>query len=190
MTSSPWPFGDLLPGAYGVILSDPPWKFKTWSGKGDGKACPYDTMSTADIAAMPVGRLAARNCMLVMWTTAPFLPESLDVMKDWGFRYSTCGSWTKLTSEDEPAVGTGFYWRSSAELWLVGTRGSPGRWRGIAIPNAILDQRREHSRKPSRLHDDLDRAYRDRRKCELFARSQRPGWDCWGNETTKFEVAA
>jgi len=182
-----WPFGDLRPGGYGVILSDPPWKFRTWSAKGDGKPCPYDTLSIDQIAALPVGTLAARNCMLVMWTTAPFLPDSLDVLRAWGFRYSTCGSWSKLTAAGEPAVGTGYYWRSSSELWLVGAKGSPGRWRGLAIPNAILDERREHSRKPSRLHDDLDRAYPGVAKVELFARSPRPGWSVWGNETDRFQ---
>jgi N6-adenosine-specific RNA methylase IME4 len=184
-----WPFGDLTPGAYGVILADPPWRFETWSDRGNGKPCPYDTMTLDEIAALPVGSLAARDCMLVMWTTAPFLPASLEVLRAWGFRYSTFGSWTKTDKGGDPAVGTGYYWRSSAEMWLVGAKGSPGRWRGIALPNSIIAPRREHSRKPDRLHADLERAYPDRRKCELFARSERPGWDVWGNQTSKFTVA-
>lgn len=189
-TSSNWPFGDLLPAYYGVILADPPWKFLTWSDKGDGRACPYDTMSIDDIAALPVRLLAARDCMLVMWTTGPFLVESIDILRAWGFRYSTFGSWAKTDEGGGPAVGTGYYWRSSAEAWLVGTKGSPGRWRGFAIPNSIIAPRREHSRKPPRLHEDLETAYPDRTKCELFARQRRAGWDVWGNQTSKFEAAA
>ncbi|MBP2229643.1 N6-adenosine-specific RNA methylase IME4 [Azospirillum agricola] len=187
--SSSWPFGNLTPGAYGVILADPPWKFKTW-GALNGKACPYDTMTLDDIRALPVGQLAARDCMLVMWTTAPFLPLSLEVLRAWGFSYSTMGSWAKLTAEGAPAIGTGYYWRSSSEPWLIGTRGSPGRWRGLALPNSIIAPRREHSRKPPRLHADLESAYPERRKCELFARAPRNGWDVWGNETEKFEAVA
>ena len=26
--------------------------------------------------------------------------------------------------------------------------------------------------------------------CELFSRESRPGWDCWGNQADKFEIAA
>ncbi|CAO3445804.1 hypothetical protein [Azospirillum argentinense] len=181
-----WPFGDLIPGAYGVIVADPPWKFRTWSDKGDGRACPYPTMTIEEIAALPVADLAARDCLLAMWTTAPFLTLSLDVMRAWGFRYSTMGSWAKLDGDGDPSIGTGFYWRSSAEPWLVGIRGQPGRVRGLAIPNSILAPRREHSRKPDRLHTDLEAMYPQRRKCELFGRAQRAGWDVWGNESTKF----
>ncbi|AWJ93293.1 hypothetical protein Sp245p_26070 (plasmid) [Azospirillum baldaniorum] len=189
MTTPSWPFGDLQRGAYGVILADPPWKFRTWSAKGDGKPCPYPTMSIGEIAALPVADLAARDCLLVMWTTAPFLALSLDVLRAWGFRYSTAGSWAKLDGEGQPAKGTGYYWRSSSEPWLVGVKGQPGRVRGVAIPNSIIAERREHSRKPDRLHADLERMYPAARKCELFARAAREGWDAWGNEVGKFAAA-
>jgi len=187
-----WPFGNLTPRRYGVILADPPWKFKTWSEKGNGKPCPYPTMTLDEIAALPVGSLSNRNCMLVMWTTAPFLPAALTVMDAWGFKYATMGCWEKLTVDGDPAIGTGYYWRSSAEPWIVGTRGSPGRWRNMAVPNIISARRREHSRKPDRLYSDLDRAYPGVEKAELFARSTVAGWDCWGNQVDLFdnEVAA
>lgn len=183
---SNWPFEGLTPGAYGVILADPPWKFRTWSERGKGRGCPYPTMTIEDIAALPVRDLAARDSMLVMWTTAPFLRESLGVVDAWGFRYATCGAWAKLAGDGGLALGTGYYWRSSAEIWLVGVRGAPGRVRGMAVPNAILAPRREHSRKPGRLHDDLERMYPAARRCELFARQRRAGWDCWGNDLDLF----
>jgi N6-adenosine-specific RNA methylase IME4 len=54
---------------FGAIVCDPPWSFKTWNGKPGGRdpswrpfknAAPkhYDTMSVADIAALPVEQLA------------------------------------------------------------------------------------------------------------------------------------
>lgn len=184
-----WPFERLRRSHYGVILADPPWKFRTRSEKGNGRAAPYQTMDIDAIAALPVRDLAAKDCMLVMWTTAPFLDMSLGVLKAWGFGYSTCGTWTKLTGNGKPATGTGYYWRSSSELWLVGTRGAPGRARGLAIPNAIMERRREHSRKPDRLHRDLDLMYPGRPKCELFARRPFDGWDCWGNQLAASEAA-
>ena len=36
--------------------------------------------------------------------------------------------------------------------------------------------------------DDLPRSHGP--YLEMFARSQREGWDAWGNETAKFEAAA
>lgn len=32
-----WPFGDLVPFKYQVILADPPWRFDNWSEKGEAK---------------------------------------------------------------------------------------------------------------------------------------------------------
>jgi N6-adenosine-specific RNA methylase IME4 len=56
--------------------------------------------------------------------------------------------------------------------------------------NLIVAPVREHSRKPDQAHEMLERLYPLGRRCELFARSNRSGWDCWGRETTKFEEAA
>lgn len=184
-----WPFGNLEPGAYGVVLADPPWQFRTWGPKGNGRSCPYPTMDAKAIRELPVRALAAKNCFLVMWTTAPFLALSLDVMIAWGFRYSTAGAWCKTAADGSYAIGTGYHWRSSAEFWIAGSVGHPPRTRGHAIPNAILSPRREHSRKPTRLHDDLDAMFPGIEKCELFARSQRQGWSCWGNEVSKFDAS-
>jgi len=176
----------LPQGPFNVVLADPPWKFKVWSEKGNGRAPPYPTMALDDIKAMPVKQIAAKNCLLVMWTTAPFLEVSLDVMKAWGFKYSTAGAWAKLDSNGDPAIGTGFRWRSSAEFWIAGKRGNPRRSEGLAIPNCILAPLMEHSRKPGRLHEDLDAMFPGEPKCELFARQERENWTVWGNETTRF----
>ena len=185
-----YPFEMLPRQHYGVILADPPWKFRVWSEKGDGRAAPYSTMTLPEIEALPVQDLAARDCLLVMWTTAPFLEVSMDVMRKWGFTFSTAGAWAKMTDSDALAVGTGYRWRSSAEFWLASKRGKPRRAKGLAIPNCIIAPRREHSRKPSRLHEDLEAMFPDEPKCELFARASRAGWDVWGNQSTLFDQDA
>jgi N6-adenosine-specific RNA methylase IME4 len=46
---------------------------------------------------------------------------------------------------------------------------------------------REHSRKPDQVADWLVDLYGDVQRLEMFARTQRPGWECFGNETNKFE---
>jgi N6-adenosine-specific RNA methylase IME4 len=52
----------------------------------------------------------------------------------------------------------------------------------IAVTSSI----RQHSRKPDRIHTDIERLVPGP-YVELFARQRRSGWDCWGNQTDKFQ---
>ena len=60
---------------YNVIYADPPWSYKVWSKKGAGRSAEshYPTMSIEAIKALPVSRLAARDCALFLWITFPML---------------------------------------------------------------------------------------------------------------------
>ena len=48
---------------------------------------------------------------------------------------------------------------------------------------------RENSRKPDEVADWIVQLYGDVPRLEMFARTQRPGWDQFGNETSKFKAA-
>lgn len=202
----------MLPlNGYRVVLADPPWRFEARSEKGEAKnpVAHYPCMELPALKAL--GReigldfACAPDSVLVMWATFPMLPEALELMAAWGFRYKTGGAWGKLTQGGGIAFGTGYIYRSAAELWLVGTRGAP-RLRNRSTRNLVLDdaggilwaaheggfigaERREHSRKPDRLHADIEALF-DGPYLELFARQRRPGWDAWGNEVDKFGEAA
>ncbi len=182
--SNVWPFGDLEPNAYGVVLVDPPWFFKTWSDKGQGRAPTYSTMPATAIAAMPVGKLAAGDSILFMWVTWPSLPAGLRVIKAWGFKFKTCGFvWLKADPGDspiEPAIGLGYWTRANTEVCLIATRGKPKRiHRGIQ--QVIVAPRREHSRKPDEIYERIE-ALVSGPYLELFARHRRENWAAWGNE--------
>ena len=69
--SSPAILG-LPPGGFATILVDPPWPLQ--SGEKH-----YRTMSLARIKALPVGRLAARDAHLWLWTTNALLPTAYEV---------------------------------------------------------------------------------------------------------------
>jgi ParB-like nuclease domain/MT-A70 len=57
-----------------VILADPPWKFDTYSDKGEDEAAGhYDTMPLDRIKALPVKMLAAKDCVLLLWGVWPNL---------------------------------------------------------------------------------------------------------------------
>lgn len=197
--SGGWPFGDLKPLSYDVILADPPWDFETWSAAGQGKSQHqhYDVMSMENLRSLPVSHLGRGDCLLMMWCCWPSLDQALGLLKDWGFRYVTGGSWHKRTVHGKSAFGTGYVLRSATEPYLIGTLGSPETARNIrnVIETEDLDvidaARREHSRKPDQQYDILERLLpRAMRRAELFARSTRPGWDGWGNDTGKFDVPA
>lgn len=179
-----WPWGDLTPQAYDMIMIDPPWRFVNWSERGEAKGpeAQYPTMDDEAILALPVADLAADNCVLWCWATWPKLPLAMQCISAWGFTFKTGGAWNKKR------WGTGYIWRSVCEPVLIATRGDPAV-NGSSIPNLIEESRREHSRKP-----DLAYAYAEKmapgaagrgraaRRVSLFERPVRPGWDGWGDQ--------
>lgn len=179
---------------YPVILADPPWTFMTRSSKGKGRSAEkhYDCMSFAKIKALPVADLAAKDCTLFMWVTDPMLPKSMELLDAWGFTYKTVGFyWAKTNksagdtlSPKDFFTGMGYWTRANPEQCLLATRGHPKR-RAKDVRRLIVSPRREHSRKPDETYDRIERLVAGP-YLELFSRTERPGWDCWGNEAGKF----
>jgi N6-adenosine-specific RNA methylase IME4 len=197
MAAAQMTFDELPKSQFGAILADPPWDFKTWSGKTNarGPQNHYDTMEMNDIAKLPVGDLAADNCVLFMWTCWPVLFAAPRIMTEWGFTYKTCAfSWMKadpyrLFADDAtPFAGLGYWTRANTEPCLLATRGKPKRL-NADVRQGIIAPRREHSRKPDGIHERIERLVAGP-YLELFARQQRPGWTVWGNQTDKFKPSA
>lgn len=186
-----WPFGELQPQAYRLILCDPPWSFQNWSAKGEKKNPNqhYPCMTLAEIQALPVSLLAdPTGCALVLWATSPLLDAAMDTLKGWKFAFKGAGAWGKRSSTGRKwAFGPGYIQRSTAEFWLIGTIGKPER-RSRSVRNFIEAPVREHSRKPEQMREDCERLWRGP-YAELFARSRREGWASWGLETDRFEPA-
>jgi len=200
-------FEDLPRGHFGAIYADPPWRFATWnkatavrrraSGTNVCAAVHYDTMSSEDIAAMPVADLAADDCALFMWISWPMLPDALRLIEAWGFTYKTCAfDWMKahagqiemFRDDGAPLMGMGYWTRANTEPCLLATRGKPKRL-NADVRQGILEPRREHSRKPDCVRGRIERLVAGP-YLELFARTKREGWTVWGNQTDKFSEAA
>lgn len=194
------PFAGLERNGYGAIMADPPWSFRVWNkdtGQGRSAESHYGTMSMDDIAALPVADLAAEDCVLFMWACWPSLPDALQIIERWGFTYKTCGfDWMKahagqiemFRDDADVQVGMGYWTRANSEPCLLATRGKPKR-RNADVRMGIIEPRRQHSRKPDCVPSRIERLV-EGPYLELFARTQRPGWTVWGNETDKFGVAA
>ena len=177
---------------YDVILADPPWDFKTWSEKGQGRSASrhYPILSIEDICNLPVREIANENCALFLWTTWPTIYKyPPKVFEAWGFTYRTeAWVWVKplagLSSKETAqiwAMGTGYYTRANSEPCLLAVKGRmPVADRGVI--SIISAPRRMHSEKPHQQYEIIERLYPNMRYIELFARAKRPGWDVWGDE--------
>jgi len=206
---------------YQTIVADPPWwyadqrkvrKDTLVPTKGIGACHHYDQMTTSEICAMPVAKLAAERCHLYLWATAPLLPDALSVMTAWHFEYATIAFvWVKTnprawkeaqnrinqlsmfeTGDEQVAAfmdalaffGPGFYTGSNIELVLLGRRGKPfAHAEGCKASQVIFAPRGAHSQKPERVQDLIEWMYPDvTPRLELFARRPRENWTTFGNE--------
>lgn len=163
---------------YQIIYADPPWSYrnkKTGGSMKSGSAVKYPTMSIEEIKALPVGDISESDCALFLWATVPLLPEALEVMKAWGFKYKTSLFWRKIMS-----LGMGFWYRGQVEMLLLGIRGKVRAFR-IQKANIIQTKTRRHSQKPDEFRALIEATDLSPR-IELFARERIFGWDSWGNE--------
>jgi len=164
---------------FGAILADPPWHFRNWSAKGEGKHAKrhYDTMTPSEM--MQLRLPAAKDCALFMWVVDAHMPEALDLIQALDFTYKTVAFiWVK------PSIGLGYWSRKQAELCLLATRGKPKRL-SSGVRQVIEAPRREHSRKPDEIYERIEQLIGGP-YLEMFARQSWPGWQSSGAEVNKF----
>lgn len=165
----------LPEGEYDVIYADPPWQYDIPTrGAPDMH---YPTMTLEEICDLKNELPIAEDTILFLWATNPKLPEALQVLKEWGFKYKTNLSWVK------DKIGTGYYFRGKHELLLIGIKGKmPPPIEANRPPSVLIASRREHSQKPEEVYDLIETMYPNRKYLELFARNNRNGWYGWGDE--------
>jgi N6-adenosine-specific RNA methylase IME4 len=185
-----WPWPELEAHGYDLIMADFPWRFELYSELGEEKSAQahYRTMTLDDIRAFPVAGLAKPDCLLWMWATAPMLDVQIDILKALGFEFKTSGVWVKTTVNDKIAFGTGYVLRNAHEPFLIGTRGNPDTARNVR--SVVMGRVREHSQKPEEAYRAAEQMMPGARRVELFSRTNRKGWDVWGDECGKLGEAA
>jgi N6-adenosine-specific RNA methylase IME4 len=141
-------------------------------------------MKTSGIIALAdfVKGLCADGAHLYLWVTNNRIPEGLDVLSAWGFRYISILTWVKNVA------GLGQYFRNNTEHLLFGVRGEtlfkdpigPNRNRvPYDIQTGFYANRAQHSVKPAEARRIIE-AVSFPPRIELFARREVPGWDLWG----------
>lgn len=165
---------------FGCIVADPPWRYENTVSNGPAEAH-YPTMSTWEIAALPVREVTARSAHLYLWVTDAHLPEVFNtgLLDSWGFRYIQTLKWLKV-KDGKPQMGAGNYYRHASELCIFAVKG-----RAPVKAHNVLDffwaARGAHSKKPTVIHEWAE-AMSPGPYLEMFARESRPGWYAWGNE--------
>jgi len=162
---------------YRTIVADPPWEQKNmnkWKRRENtNSSLPYSTMSINEIKALPVQDLTEEDCMCYIWTTNQFLPQTFEVLKDWGFKYLSTITWVKPS-------GVGAWFVNRTQHIVVGYKGKLKMNKRFK-PTVIFANPLRHSEKPKVFHELFEEVSYSPR-LEMFARRKRVGWDIWGNE--------
>lgn len=173
-----------------VLCVDPPWKFADkLPGEGRGAERNYPCLSRQELMRFPLPPLA-KDCVLFLWRVAAMPQAALDVVDAWGFTPKTELIWLKKTEHGKRWFGMGRTLRAEHEACIVATRGFPLLKNNSTRTTFVTDGLDvaglsatvgRHSEKPERFYDVVEDLL-DGPYCELFARRQRPGWTCLGNE--------
>lgn len=180
---------------YNIIYADPPWCSDYHSGglkNGRGLARQhYSVLETKDIKSLPVSKIKTDDSICFMWATFPCIKSALETMEAWGFRYITVAfTWVKQNKKSDSLYwGMGNYTRANAEICLVGvSKGFKAKKQIVSrkVHSVIISKVQAHSQKPDEARERIIQLLGELPRIELFARQHADGWDCWGNETEKF----
>ena len=172
-----------LKGLFDVISVDPPWNYEgenknktSFDSVGRRVANPYPEMSTQEIKEIELPLM--NDSIVFLWTTHKFLPDALDILKEWNLDYKGTLVWNK------EKMGMGAWFRMQCEFCLVGVKGKP-YWENTKYRDILNEPRREHSRKPDSFFTMVEEITMGRR-LEYFSREKRQGWEVFGNDINKF----
>ena len=189
---------------YQVIYADPPWAFSNQNTGGSMKSsaqAKYTVATTEDLKRLDVGSIADDNCVLVMWYVGAMPQDAIDLVKSWGFTLKNMNGfvWNKLTVNNNPFFGMGFWSRAGSESAIIATKGKPkpacrsvravGNYDPESLDEVLAHlcyvgayQNIRHSQKPDEFRDKCVELMGDVPRLEIFARTKTKGWDVFGNE--------
>jgi N6-adenosine-specific RNA methylase IME4 len=177
---------ELLAPRYRTFYADPPWFLKGMYGKSVSEWAAkrgYAAMTLQQLKEVPIQDLwHPDGCHLYLWSSNALLPDSLELMKFWGFDYITAITWLK----EEPAVG--YYYRSMTEQCLFGVRHGKGTRKNLPVrtvkgepqrgETAFYSPREAAFRKPDKMREIIEKVSYPR-YLEIWPKETFPHWDTW-----------
>ena len=181
---------------YDIIYADPPWSFNDkMTNYAHSLTKHYETQSLEWIKSLPVKNITGDDCVLFLWAVSSQLPEALDVMNAWGFKFKTIAFvWSKESVNGKKVYNMGRWTMGNVEICLLGVKGTPNKWReDLTIKQLVEARRYRNSQKPQEVRERIEKLFGNKKRIELFARDMYNGWDVWGNddaiiENTKEEI--
>ena len=172
---------------YSVIYADPPWKQSKGGKKAvrqnsSGTQLDYPTISIEEIKKhlQKAVSLTTENSILFLWTIDKYLFEAQKMAEELGYKLHARMIWNKVTG-----IPAAFTIRYGHEYLLYMYKGKilpvATEERG-QIHSVFTEKVKKHSQKPQIAYEIIERLYPFWNKLELYARNERAGWDCWGNE--------
>lgn len=196
---------------FSCIVCDPPVPFNAYDGpslparrfRAASAACHYRLMTWEEIHGLRpwIDGIAADDCALFLWICNPHIPEMVRLLDSWGFEFKTAAFvWVKLNRKLlSPFSGLGYWSRANSEQVWLATRGRVDRLAKDVRQIIELIERpdgdtlrlplQKHSQKPEQIQDSIERLVGGP-YLEMFARRQRPGWCCVGNEIDGLDIRA
>ena len=172
---------------YGIIYTDPARK-QTKGNKrkcrpNQGKELDYSTLSMEEIKGIhkQAISLCEEKHNIFMWAIDKYLHETEQMMKELGYELHARMIWDK-----ENGIAPAFTVRFSHEylLWFYkkGQILMPCEEMRGKYTTVLREQSTKHSKKPVCAYEMIENMFPNYSKLEMFARNERNGWDCWGNE--------
>src|SRR5215831_4764312 len=92
-----------------VIYGDPPWSFATFSRKGKGRSAEawYDCLSLAELQALPVAAMGAKDSLLLLWTSRCYLAHVKALTPTWRYRDKRISFPSVNTTKDGTGLAMG-----------------------------------------------------------------------------------
>lgn len=172
---------------YGLIYADPPWR-QTKGGKksvranSSGQPLDYSVLSLDEVTEhlQKATFLTTENSILFLWTIDKYLFQAQQLAESLGYKLHARMIWNKITG-----IPAAFTIRFGHEylLYMYKRKFIPvAKQERGKIHSVFTEQVKRHSQKPEEAYKIIERLYPTTKKLELYARNQRAGWDCWGNE--------
>lgn len=168
---------------YRTIVIDPPWMIE----KIKREVAPnqidmdYKLMSVEEIKKFPIPKFVGKDgAFLFIWTIQRYLPDTFDIISNWGFNYVCTMVWHKPGGFQPFNLP-----QYNAEFVLFANKGN------LKFPTTkdffvcFNGKRREHSRKPIEFYDTIRRVTPEPR-IDIFGREKIEGFDSYGYESNKF----